>query len=105
MPTGARSSAVGRYAVWGIFACLPAVPARLAICHLGTVQTPVSDPSPTRADAATAGALLIGAIVACAAAGFGLGSLLGLGVPAGLAGLFVGLVAGFALVYARFRRV
>jgi hypothetical protein len=60
---------------------------------------------PGRADAAAAGALLIGAIVACAAAGYGFGSLTGLAVPLGLAGLFVGIVVGFALVYARFRRL
>jgi hypothetical protein len=60
---------------------------------------------PGRADAAAAGALLIAAIVGGAAAGYGLGSLVGLEVPLGLAGLFVGLVGGFALVYARFRRL
>jgi hypothetical protein len=48
---------------------------------------------------------LIGAMVACAAAGFGLGALVGLAVPFGLAGLFAGLVVGFLLVYARFRRL
>ena len=60
---------------------------------------------PGRADAAAAGAMLIAAIVGCAAAGYGLGSLAGLAVPLGIAGLFVGLVVGFALVYARFRRL
>jgi hypothetical protein len=65
----------------------------------------VNDRPPVRADAATAGGLLIGAIVACAAAGFGLGSLVDLAVPFGLAGVFVGLIAGLALVYARYRRI
>jgi F0F1-type ATP synthase assembly protein I len=60
---------------------------------------------PGRADAAVAGAMLIAAIVTGAAAGYGLGSLAGLAVPLGIVGLFVGLVAGFALVYARFRRL
>jgi hypothetical protein len=60
---------------------------------------------PGRADAAAAGAMLIGAMLACAAAGYGLGSLTGLAVPLGLVGLFAGLVVGFALVYARFRRL
>ena len=60
---------------------------------------------PGRADAAAAGALLIAAIVGCAAAGYGLGSLAGLAVPLGLAGLFVGLVVGLALVYARFKQL
>ena len=48
---------------------------------------------------------LIGAMLTCAAAGFGVGSLIGLGVPLGLVGLFAGLVVGFALVYARYRRI
>jgi hypothetical protein len=37
------------------------------------------------------------------AVGLGLGSLVGLAVPFGLVGLFAGLGAGLALVYARFR--
>ena len=60
---------------------------------------------PTRADAASAGGLLIGTMVACGAAGFGLGSLVGIAVPLGLVGFFAGLVVGFVLVYARFRRI
>lgn len=48
---------------------------------------------------------MLGAMIACAAAGYGLGSLVGLAVPLGLAGLFAGLVVGFALVYARYRRL
>jgi hypothetical protein len=62
------------------------------------------DPS-TRAAAATAGGLVIGAMVAGAAAGYGLGSLVDLAVPVGLVGLFGGLGAGLALVYVRFRRL
>lgn len=62
-------------------------------------------PPPGRADAAVAGALLIAAIVTGAVAGYGLGSLVGLAVPAGIVGFFLGLVVGFALVYARFRRL
>jgi hypothetical protein len=60
---------------------------------------------PGRADAAAAGTMLITAIVGCAAAGYGLGSLVDLAVPLGLAGLFAGVVVGVALVYARFRRL
>ena len=60
---------------------------------------------PGRADAAAAGALLIAAIVIGAVAGYGLGSLAGLAVPFGIAGLFLGLVGGLALVHARFRRL
>jgi hypothetical protein len=48
---------------------------------------------------------MVGTMVACAAAGFGLGSLVGLAVPLGLAGLFAGLILGFALVYARYKRL
>jgi len=65
----------------------------------------MTDRPPGRGDAATAGALLVGAMTACAAAGYGLGSLVGLAVPLGLAGLFAGLAVGFALVYARYRRL
>ena len=60
---------------------------------------------PTRADAASAGGMLVGAIIVGAVGGYGLGSLVGLAVPLGLVGLFAGLAAGFALVYARFRRL
>jgi pilus assembly protein TadC len=66
---------------------------------------PMTETPRARAEAATAGFQLLGAIIACAAAGFGLGSLVGIAVPLGLAGLFVGLIVGFALVYARFRRI
>ena len=49
--------------------------------------------------------MLLATIVSCAAAGFGIGALIGVAVPLGLAGFFVGLIAGFALVHARFRRI
>jgi hypothetical protein len=48
-----------------------------------------------------AGSMLVGAMVGCAAAGYALGSLAGLAVPLGLAGL----VVGFVLVHARYRRI
>jgi hypothetical protein len=48
---------------------------------------------------------MIGAIVGCAAAGYGIGSLIGAAVPLGLVGLFAGLVVGFAVVHARFRGI
>jgi hypothetical protein len=60
---------------------------------------------PTRADAATAGLSVEGAMIVAAAAGYGLGSLVDLAIPFGLAGLFAGLVGGLALVYVRFRRL
>ena len=65
----------------------------------------MTETPPGRAGAATAGSLVLGAMIAGAAVGFGLGALAGLAVPLGLAGLFLGLGAGLALVYARFRRV
>jgi hypothetical protein len=65
----------------------------------------MTDGPPTRVDAAAAGLSLVGAMIVGAVAGYGLGSLVGLAIPFGLAGLFAGLVGGFALVYARFRRL
>jgi hypothetical protein len=62
-------------------------------------------PRRARADAATAGLTVVGAMIGCAAAGYGLGSLVGLAVPLGLVGLFAGLVGGLVLVYARFKRI
>ncbi|MGI8460740.1 MAG: hypothetical protein ACR2OC_03760 [Solirubrobacterales bacterium] len=56
-----------------------------------------------RADAAAAGGLQIGSMVLLAVIGYGIGSLVGLAVPLGIAGLFLGIFAGLALVYARFR--
>jgi len=60
---------------------------------------------PTGADAAAAGFMLIASILICGGIAFGLGSLAGIGVPLGLAGLFAGLVVGFLLVYSRYRRI
>jgi hypothetical protein len=57
------------------------------------------------ADGAAAGAYLIASMLVCAAAGLGIGSLVGLEAPLGIAGLFAGFVAGIALVYARFKRI
>jgi hypothetical protein len=65
----------------------------------------LNDRPSSGAVAATAGMQMIGAIIACAAAGFGLGSLVGLAVPLGLLGIFAGLIVGFALVYARYKRL
>jgi hypothetical protein len=48
---------------------------------------------------------VVGLMIVGAVAGYGLGSLVGLAIPFGLGGLFAGLVAGLALVYARFRRL
>ena len=74
-------------------------------CPVPISKAQMTESPPGRPDAATAGGLLLGAMIACAAAGFGLGSLVDLAVLAGLVGLFAGLVVGFALVYARYRRI
>jgi hypothetical protein len=50
-----------------------------------------------------AGSLVVATIVVCAGMGFGIGSLVGLSVALGIAGLFVGVAAGLALVITRFR--
>jgi hypothetical protein len=50
---------------------------------------------------ATADGTFRAAIVACAVGGCGIGSPVGAAVPTRAAGLFAGLVAGFALVHAR----
>lgn len=55
------------------------------------------------ARAAGAGGLVLGPMVALAAAGYGLGSLVGAAVALGIVGLFAGLTAGFVLVLARYR--
>jgi hypothetical protein len=65
----------------------------------------MSERPPTTADAVAAGGLLIGPMVACGAAGYGLGSLVDIAVPLGLVGFFAGLGVGFFLVHARFRRI
>ncbi len=56
-------------------------------------------------DTAAAGAMVVASIILCAAAGYGIGLLVGLEVALGLAGLFAGFVLGLVLVHARFRRI
>ena len=64
----------------------------------------MSPESPGR-DTAAAGAMVIASLLVCAVAGYGLGTLVGLEVLCGLAGLFAGFVLGLVLVHARFRRI
>ncbi|HEX6115575.1 MAG TPA: hypothetical protein VFY99_00650 [Solirubrobacterales bacterium] len=54
-------------------------------------------------DGSAAGFLLIGSMVLLGAVGYGIGSFVDLAVPAGVAGLFIGVFVGLGLVYARFR--
>jgi hypothetical protein len=58
--------------------------------------------TPARA-AAGAGALLIAAILMCAAIGLGIGALIGAPELLGIAGVFIGVGVGFRLVYGRFK--
>jgi len=55
--------------------------------------------------ASGAGLLLLFAIVLGAALGLGLGALVGAPEALAVAGGFIGVFAGFALVYTRFRNV
>jgi hypothetical protein len=58
----------------------------------------------TRA-AAGAGFLLLGTIVFCAAAGAGIGSLIGAPELLAVLGGFIGVGLGFRVVYTRFRDI
>jgi hypothetical protein len=53
--------------------------------------------------AAGAGALLVACMLLGAGIGVGLGSLVGATALLAIAGVFAGLVGGFALVYGRFK--
>ena len=53
--------------------------------------------------AANAGGLLIAVVIVCAAIGYGLGSLVGLPIAIGLAGLVIGPIAGIAVVRSRYK--
>jgi hypothetical protein len=61
----------------------------------------MSDPS--RPSPAGAGPTLVATMLLTGAVGFGIGTLVDFAVPLGLVGLFAGVLAGFALVYSRFR--
>ena len=60
---------------------------------------------PPRNAAAGAGLTLVATMVLGAGLGLGLGSILGIPVPLLLVGLFAGSIAGFALVYSRFKDI
>lgn len=53
--------------------------------------------------AANAGIMLLVVICLCALVGYALGSIVGLPIAIGLAGLIIGPVVGIAFVRARFR--
>ncbi len=60
---------------------------------------------PSRKNPAGAGLAMVATMVLCGGARFGVGALVGLAAPPGLAGLFAGLAVGFALVHERFRDI
>jgi len=60
---------------------------------------------PSRPSPAGAGLTLVATMLLCGAVGLGAGALFDLAVPLGIAGLFIGIAAGFALVYSRFRDI
>ncbi len=53
--------------------------------------------------AASAGIMLLVVVCLCALVGYALGSLVGLPIAVGLAGLIIGPIAGIAFVRSRFR--
>jgi hypothetical protein len=55
--------------------------------------------------AAGAGALLIAAILVCAAVGLGIGALLGAPAILAIVGGFAGVGVGFKIVYGRFKHL
>jgi hypothetical protein len=56
-------------------------------------------------DAASAGLMIVVAMVLGAAAGYGLGSIFSASVPLAFVGGFAGLFTGLWLVYTRFKNV
>jgi hypothetical protein len=53
--------------------------------------------------AAVAGSLVVATIVLCGAVGLGLGAVVGIPAPLGVAGVFIGAVIGNVVVARRFR--
>jgi uncharacterized membrane protein required for colicin V production len=60
-------------------------------------------PPQNAAAAAAAGGLAVAVLIAGAAVGYGLGSLVGLQILFGALGLLAGFILGIAVVYVRFR--
>ena len=56
-------------------------------------------------DAGLAGLMIVSSAVVCAAAGLGLGALVGAPLALAVVGVFVGFGLGFKLVYTRFKDV
>lgn len=60
---------------------------------------------PQSSSAAAAGIMLLLVIVVCSGVGGGIGALVGSPAPFAVGGGALGLVAGFALVYSRFKNI
>ena len=58
-----------------------------------------------RSNAAGAGFTLLGAVLFCAGVAIAIGFALGAPVPLAIAGVFLGFLVGFRLVYTRFRDI
>ena len=56
-------------------------------------------------DAGVAGFMIVSTVVLCAAAGAGIGSLVGAPLALAIVGVFVGFGLGFRLVYSRFKDI
>jgi hypothetical protein len=67
---------------------------------MSPASRPPRGPSPVEA-----GSLLVATLILCAAIGFGAGAIVGVPVPFGIAGLFVGFAGGIAMVIKRFSHV
>ena len=59
---------------------------------------------PARA-VAMAGIMLVVIVAICSGIGFAIGALLGIAVPLGLAGIFIGFGLGLRYVYTRFKDI
>lgn len=66
---------------------------------------PMSPPTATRPNGATAGMLILAAMALCAALGAAAGALVGAFAPLLIAGVLVGFFVGIWAVYQRFRDV
>jgi hypothetical protein len=60
-------------------------------------------PSRPTMRAAVAGSLVVATIVLCGAVGLGVGAVVGIPAPLGVAGVFIGAVIGNVVVARRFR--
>ncbi len=65
----------------------------------------MNESPPGRSGAAAAGVLLVAAVIVFTLVGLALGALIGAPAPLAILGGGVGLVAGFWLVYSRFRDI